>query len=316
MVLAQDRDRFSREPTYHYLLRREFEEHGAKLRALNDRGDESPEGELTDGILDQLAKYERAKIAERTRRGKIRKAREGKNLRSPQPPLGFRYGDTGDELVIHEPEMLIVKKVFEMAAAGLGSSAMQTRLYSAGMATREGKLVWSHKVLLRLVRSDIYKPHTYDVVAKLVAPEVAARLNPDKEYGIRWHNKYKITERTVSEPDGNGGKRYKKRTTTLVRPKEEWVAVPVPAYLPKSLVEQARVAMATNKGFERKHLAREWELRGLMWCPCGYSMKTHTTRPNDRPYHYYGCVAARGAGSLEKSATASSHQYRQTESSP
>ncbi len=66
VVLAQDRDRFAREPAYHYILRQEFAEHGAALRALNDRGDGSPEGELTDGILDQLAKYERAKIAERT----------------------------------------------------------------------------------------------------------------------------------------------------------------------------------------------------------------------------------------------------------
>jgi Site-specific recombinases, DNA invertase Pin homologs len=66
VVLAQDRDRFAREPAYHYLLRREFEEQGTKIRALNDRGDGSPEGELTDGILDQLGKYERAKIAERT----------------------------------------------------------------------------------------------------------------------------------------------------------------------------------------------------------------------------------------------------------
>jgi site-specific DNA recombinase len=65
VVLAQDRDRFAREPAYHYLLRREFEEYGCKIRALNDRGDDSPEGELTDGILDQLAKFERAKTAER-----------------------------------------------------------------------------------------------------------------------------------------------------------------------------------------------------------------------------------------------------------
>src|ERR687890_2814488 len=76
LVLAQDRDRFAREPAYHYLLKREFEEHSCKLQALNDRGDDSPEGELTDGILDQLAKFERAKTAERSRRGKLRKARE------------------------------------------------------------------------------------------------------------------------------------------------------------------------------------------------------------------------------------------------
>jgi site-specific DNA recombinase len=60
-------------------LKKEFEEHGCSLRALNDHGgDGSPEGELTDGILDQLAKFERAKTAERTRRGKLWRAREGK----------------------------------------------------------------------------------------------------------------------------------------------------------------------------------------------------------------------------------------------
>src|SRR5215208_3288744 len=47
VVLAQDRDRFAREPAYHYLLRREFEEYGTKVRALNDWGNDSPEGELT-----------------------------------------------------------------------------------------------------------------------------------------------------------------------------------------------------------------------------------------------------------------------------
>ena len=72
LVLAQDRDRFAREPAYHYLLHREFEDYGCKMRSLDDRGDDSPEGELTDGILDQLAKYERAKTAERTHRGKLK----------------------------------------------------------------------------------------------------------------------------------------------------------------------------------------------------------------------------------------------------
>src|SRR3569623_2528006 len=96
VVLAQDRDRFTREPAYHYLLRREFEEHGTKIRALNDRGDDSPEGELTAGILDQLAKYERAKIAERTRRGMLRKAREGKILAGRRADYGFKHDETGD----------------------------------------------------------------------------------------------------------------------------------------------------------------------------------------------------------------------------
>src|SRR5215210_7003159 len=82
VVLAQDRDRFAREPAYLYLLKKEFEEHGTKLRSLNDRGDDSPEGQFTDDVLDVMAKFERAKTAERTRRGKLQKARKGKLLRN------------------------------------------------------------------------------------------------------------------------------------------------------------------------------------------------------------------------------------------
>jgi site-specific DNA recombinase len=117
VVLAQDRDRFAREPAYHYLLRREFDEHGVKIRSLNDRGDESPEGELTDGILDQLAKYERAKLDERSRRGKKRKAREGKIV-ATRPDYGFDYNDARDGYVVNPEKMRTVRRIFEMVAEG------------------------------------------------------------------------------------------------------------------------------------------------------------------------------------------------------
>jgi site-specific DNA recombinase len=93
VVLAQDRDRIAREPAYHYHLRREFEEYGTRIRAMNDRGDDSPEGELTNAILDQLAKFERAKTTERSRKEKLRKAREGKMICGHTPGYGFRYTD-------------------------------------------------------------------------------------------------------------------------------------------------------------------------------------------------------------------------------
>jgi site-specific DNA recombinase len=138
VVLAQDRDRFAREPAYHYLLRREFEEHGCKLRALNDRGDDSPEGELTDGILDQLAKFERAKLTERSRRGKMRKAREG-HVGVTRPKYGFRYNEARDGLTVYELEMKVVEKIFRMAAEGLGVMAMRTRLRSEGISSPRGR---------------------------------------------------------------------------------------------------------------------------------------------------------------------------------
>src|SRR3954452_1063584 len=118
VVLAQDRDRFAREPAYLHLLKKEFEEHGTKLRSLNDRGDDSPEGQFTDDVLDVMAKFERAKIAERTRRGLLRKAREGKVIRGPKANCGFRFNETNDQLIVYEPEMKIVEMVVRMAAEG------------------------------------------------------------------------------------------------------------------------------------------------------------------------------------------------------
>src|SRR3712207_3815795 len=123
VVLAQDRDRFAREPAYLYLLKQEFGEYGAKIRALNDRGDASPEGELMDGVFDQFAKFERAKTAERTRRGTLKKAREGRTV-TTTPNYGFRLNQAKDGLVIYEPEMVIVEKIFRMAAEGFGAAAI------------------------------------------------------------------------------------------------------------------------------------------------------------------------------------------------
>jgi len=289
VVVAQDRDRFAREPAYHYLLKKEFEARGCKLRALNDHGGDSPEGELTDGILDQLAKFERAKLAERSRRGRMRKAREG-HVGVTRPKYGFRYNEARDGLIVYEPEMKVVEKIFRMAAEGLGVMAMRTRLRSEDISSPKGGEVWDPRMLRLMVASDIYRPHDREEIAGLVRPEVAARLNPDKQYGICWFNRQKTSVRTVSEPDGNGERRYKKRKKIQIRPREEWIAVPVPAFLPRSLVDLARTTMESNKGTERKYLAREWELRGLMRCSCGSTMGTHTTQPRGgRVYHYYKC---------------------------
>src|ERR687889_661680 len=185
VVLAQDRDRFAREPALGWILREELAKYGCKLRALNDHGNDSPEGMLTDGILDQLAKYERAKIAERTRRGLLQKAREGKVIKGPKANYGFRFNETDDGLVIHEPEMRIVEKIFSMAASGMGPKAMQTRLYAEGIPSPTGKAMWPHRILkVQMVLNHLYKPHTYDEIAPLLSSEVAMKLDPNESYGI------------------------------------------------------------------------------------------------------------------------------------
>lgn len=151
--------------------------------------------------------------------------------------------------------------------------------------------MWPRRTLEQLLRSDLYKACTREELAGLVSTEVLARLDECAEYGVWWFGRKSTTERAISEPDGNGGRRYRKATTTRIRPEGERTAVPVRACLPRGLVDQARAALAANRPTERKRLARGWELRGLLRCSCGWKMTTHTatSRGNGADYHYYLC---------------------------
>src|SRR5215208_2693799 len=297
VVLAQDRDRFAREPAHGWILREELGKYGCKLLALNDHGDDSAEGMLTDGILDQLAKYERVKVAERTRRGLLQKAREGKVIKGPKANYGFKLNDTEDGLLVHQPEMKIVEKIFWMAASGMGPKAMQTRLYAEGIPSPTGKAMWPHRILkVQMVLNDLYKPHTYDEIAPLLSPEVASGLDPNESYGIWWYNRRNVTTSYDTETDGAYGKRYVTRTSVRTRDEKDWIAVPVPAYLPRKLVDQARLMIESRTGLERKHQARQWELKGVLRCSCGQNMITNTSRHKGEAYHYYRCKRASAYG--------------------
>jgi site-specific DNA recombinase len=170
-------------------LRQKLEEHGTKLQALNDCGDGSPEGELTDGILDQLAKYERTKIAERTRRGMLRRVQEENPNVTSRPRHGFRYNEAKDPLLVYEPEMRVVEKIFRMVADGLELNAIQSCLHAAGVSTATGKPVGDIQMIRRIIASDMYRPHTLQEISELVTPEVATQLDASKEYRIQWYNR-------------------------------------------------------------------------------------------------------------------------------
>lgn len=139
LVLAQDRDTFAREPAYLFYLREEFGGYGCKLRALNDRGDDSPEGQLTNGILDQIARFERLKIAERSRRGKLRKVREGKLLAPPTTRYGFKLNAARDAYEVDEAEMEVIRRIFRMVGIEGRSPGSLARGSSIGRACRGPK---------------------------------------------------------------------------------------------------------------------------------------------------------------------------------
>jgi site-specific DNA recombinase len=295
VVLAQDRDRFAREPAYHYLLRREFEEHGTKIRALNDRGDDTPEGELTDGILDQLAKFERAKTAERSRRGKLQKARQGKVLAGPRPNFGFRYNATRDNYLVDEEQMQIIRRIFrEVGAEGRTMYAVKAALDRERVAPPSGGRYWSLKYIRDRINDDVYRPHSYSEVSALVSPEVALRLDPSRSYGVWWFNRRRHEIRHVSEIGPDGERRYRRQSRVTERPRAEWIAVPVPdPGIPRVWVDAAREGIEDNaKPSANAH--RVWELSsGVLYCgECGCRMAVHTTTNKRRGYahHYYRCA--------------------------
>jgi site-specific DNA recombinase len=297
-VLAQDKDRFAREPAYLFYLREEFSEHGTTLRALNDRGDGSPEGELTTGILDQIARYERLKIAERSRRGKLRKARQGKVIAAKRPHFGFCYNTSRDGYEVDEDAMVVVKRIFRMVGTeGAAIRGVKHIFEREGFPTPEGKRRWGQFFIREAIRDDIYIPHDRGEIGALVAKgrisvEVADMLDPEKRYSIWWFNRRrtKTYQEAVSGPEG---KRYKRRVKITQRPEEEWIALPVPdSGIPREWVELAREAIKDNVKFSQND-NRPWELSGgIARCAeCGWAMRAHTVGSGNshRVNHYYCC---------------------------
>ena len=292
VVLAQDRDRFSREPAYHYLLRREFEEHGCKLRALNDRGDESPEGELTDGILDQLAKFERMKMTERSRRGKMRRAQQGEVIASIRPPYGYRFTEDRKGYEVDPQKMSIAKRIFEMVVAGRSFHSIKKVLEFEGVPTPTGAWCWRQSTLQRIIDNEVYRTHDLDELRGLLPSETVNRLSSDMRYGVCWYGKKRHiqTQRTGVGP--NGHRQYRKGKRTEDVPKEQWIGIPVPGSgIAPEVVDVAR----ERRGTYRKAATgsgRYWNLSGgVLRCgECGCVMSgVSTGKKKGLCRYYYRC---------------------------
>jgi site-specific DNA recombinase len=312
VVLAQDRDRFAREPAYHYLLRREFEEHGTKVRAMNDRGDDSPEGELTDGILDQLSKYERAKLMERSRRGRLRKAREGKLIKNGRANYGFKHNEAGDGYEVYETEMLVVHRIFRSVVNGMSlygiKRALETESVPPPGNSGRGSGYWHASYLRKLVQDDVYTAYSYEEVEPLVAPEVAAKLDKSRRYGIYWFNRTRTTRKKVSTESAEG-REYEWRYNVQKNPREEWIAIPVrEAGIPRELVEAAREMIKNNRppGSTGRRI---WQLpSGSVRCSgCGTRMTQYASIAGGRVYAYYRCARLARLG---KNSCPSLESYR------
>src|SRR4051794_22685089 len=112
-----------------------------------------------------VSKGERLKTTERTRRGVSRKIREGKIIRGKRPPYGFAYTDGGEGLVVSEPEMGVVRRIFRMIGVeGATMGEVMRKLHEEGVPSPAGGQ-WQRTTIRNLVKGELYRPLSADEAA-------------------------------------------------------------------------------------------------------------------------------------------------------
>jgi site-specific DNA recombinase len=111
-------DRLARNYAHQVLLLEEFIRAGVEVIFLNREVGQTPEDQLLLQVQGMIAEYERAKILERSRRGKRHGAQVGKVSVLGGAPYGYRYvtkqegaGEASFEIVWEEAR--VVRQVFE-----------------------------------------------------------------------------------------------------------------------------------------------------------------------------------------------------------
>src|SRR3989440_9870831 len=151
-VLIYSPDRLSRKYAYQVLLGEELSRCGVEVVFLKSPAGSSPEDQLVVQFQGMIAEYERAQIAERTRRGKRYKAQQGLVNVLSGAPYGYRYIKKSDHAdayyEVHEAEAEIVRTMFDAyTRQGLGVSAIARLLNERRIATRTPTSRWGRSTV-------------------------------------------------------------------------------------------------------------------------------------------------------------------------
>ena len=115
-------DRLARVYAYQVVILDELSRHGVPVHFTDAPPiDDDPQARLLTQVQGVIAEYERAKIAERHRRGKLYRSRLGEVI-SWKAPYGYRRALRSPgrpaHLEIFEPEAAVVRRIFDDYVAG------------------------------------------------------------------------------------------------------------------------------------------------------------------------------------------------------
>src|SRR5262249_13612766 len=141
-------DRLARDFAHQILLIDELHRAGVEVVFLNHHLDDSPKGNLLPQIQGVIAQYERSKIRECPRRGRLHAARSGALSVIGSAPYGYRYitksdggGRAAYQIVLDEAR--VVRQIFDwVGREGCSLGTVVRRLKTRDIPTSTGKPVW------------------------------------------------------------------------------------------------------------------------------------------------------------------------------
>jgi len=203
-------DRLARKYAYQALLLDEFVCAGVEVVFLNRALGQSPEDDLLLQVQGMVAEYERAKILERSRRGKRHGAHNGVVNVLSGAPYGYRYitkhegsGQARYEILLEEAR--VVRQVFDWVGrerVSIGEAVR--RLTQAQERTRTGKTVWDRSTVWGILKNPAYKGTA--AFGKTRAADLRPRLRTQRG--------------RPTQP--------RRARSPIDVPQEEWIGVPVP----------------------------------------------------------------------------------------
>ena len=274
-------DRLSRKYAYQVLLIEEFQKNGVELIFLQHEQAKTPEGNLLLQMQGMIAEYERAKILERSRRGKLHAARQGSINVLGGAPYGYRYisvtenaGNAQYEIDLSEAK--IVKLIYEwMGRDRLTIGAIKRKLDSMRVPTKKGKLCWDRSVIWGILQNPAYIGKAAFGKSKVGKPRPSLRkVRGGKEIPARNYSTYKV-------------------------PKDEWIFIPVPPIINLELYQTVQEQLEENrKRYRQRKRGARHLLQGLLVCKeCGYAyygkpVSNKSSKGKKRIYEYYRCIGS------------------------
>jgi site-specific DNA recombinase len=267
-------DRLSRKYAYQVLLGEEFARCGVSLVFLKSPTGETPEDQLLVQFQGMIAEYERAQIAERTRRGKRHKAQQGLVNVLSGAPYGYRYVKKSDDAdayyEINETEAEIVRLIFDAyTQQGLSINAIARLLNERQIPTRTTTTRWERSTVWGILRNPAYQ-------------------------GKACFGKTELRPRQrITRPLRQRNRLPSRNSANHERPRQDWIEIPVPALVGEEVFALAQEQLEKNKHHSPRRTIEPTLLQGMLVCHhCGYGLYRTAARTSRRKLYYYRCLGS------------------------